>query len=98
VLINRPELPPAGAGESSIRPVAAAIANAVFDATGVPLRRADRRADTAILECRGFASEIISCSPFWWPNRDWDEPVCRDSRRGRGRRRNLQGADGTQPG
>ena len=34
VLINRPELPPAGAGESSIRPVAAALANAVFDATG----------------------------------------------------------------
>ena len=40
VLINRPELPPAGAGESSIRPVAAAIANAIFDATGVRLRRA----------------------------------------------------------
>ena len=40
VLINHPELPPAGAGESSIRPVAAAIANAVFDATGVRLRRA----------------------------------------------------------
>jgi nicotinate dehydrogenase subunit B len=40
VLINHPELPPAGAGESSIHPVAAAIANAVFDATGVRLRRA----------------------------------------------------------
>ena len=40
VLLNHPELPPAGAGESSIRPVAAAIANAVFDATGVRLRRA----------------------------------------------------------
>ena len=40
VLINRPELPPAGAGESSIRPVAAALANAVFDATGVRLRPA----------------------------------------------------------
>jgi nicotinate dehydrogenase subunit B len=39
VLINRPELPPAGAGESSIRPVTAALANAVFDATGVRLRR-----------------------------------------------------------
>jgi CO/xanthine dehydrogenase Mo-binding subunit len=39
VLINRPELPPAGAGESSIRPVAA-LANAVFDATGLRLRRA----------------------------------------------------------
>ena len=40
MLLNRPELPPAGAGESSIRPVAAAIANAVFDATGVRLGRA----------------------------------------------------------
>ena len=40
VLINHPALPPAGAGESSIRPVAAALANAVFDATGVRLRRA----------------------------------------------------------
>lgn len=40
VLINSPELPPAGAGETSIRPVAAAIAYAVFNATGVRLRRA----------------------------------------------------------
>jgi nicotinate dehydrogenase subunit B len=40
VLINRTELPPYGAGEAAIRPVAAAIANAIFDATGVRLRRA----------------------------------------------------------
>jgi CO/xanthine dehydrogenase Mo-binding subunit len=39
VLINHPELPPTGAGEGSTRPVAAAIANAVFDATGVRIRR-----------------------------------------------------------
>jgi CO/xanthine dehydrogenase Mo-binding subunit len=32
-------IPPADAGESSIRPVAAVLANAVFDATGVRLRR-----------------------------------------------------------
>jgi len=39
VLIDRPEIAPSGAGEPSIRPVAAAIANAIFDATGVRMRR-----------------------------------------------------------
>ena len=39
VLIDRPEIDPSGAGEPSIRPVAAAIANAIFDATGVRMRR-----------------------------------------------------------
>ena len=43
MLLNRPDLPPAGTGESSIRLVAAAIANAVFDASGVRLRRAPPR-------------------------------------------------------
>jgi nicotinate dehydrogenase subunit B len=40
MLINRPELRPMGAGEPSTRPVAAALANAIFDATGVRQRRA----------------------------------------------------------
>jgi nicotinate dehydrogenase subunit B len=39
VLIDRPDLAPTGSGEPSIRPVAAAIANAIFDATGVRIRR-----------------------------------------------------------
>ena len=39
VLIDRPEIAPSGAGEPSIRPVASAIANAIFDATGVRIRR-----------------------------------------------------------
>ena len=38
VLINRPEVAPTGAGEPSTRQVAAAIANAIFDATGTRLR------------------------------------------------------------
>jgi CO/xanthine dehydrogenase Mo-binding subunit len=37
-LIDRPEQPPLGAGEAASTPVPAALANAVFDATGVRLR------------------------------------------------------------
>ena len=37
-LIDRPTLPPTGAGEAACTPVGAALANAVFDATGVRLR------------------------------------------------------------
>jgi CO/xanthine dehydrogenase Mo-binding subunit len=40
VLIDRPEVPPTGAGEPTMRCIPAAVANAVFDATGVRLRRA----------------------------------------------------------
>jgi len=40
VLINRPEMPALGGGEPSSAPIAAAIANAIFDATGVRLRQA----------------------------------------------------------
>jgi nicotinate dehydrogenase subunit B len=40
VLINHPELPSSGAGEPSSRAIAAAIANAVFDATGARVRQA----------------------------------------------------------
>ena len=39
VLIDHPELAPSGAGEPSTRPVAAAIANAIYDAAGVRIRR-----------------------------------------------------------
>lgn len=40
VLINRPEMPALGGGEPSSAPIAAAIANAIFDAVGVRLREA----------------------------------------------------------
>jgi CO/xanthine dehydrogenase Mo-binding subunit len=36
---NRPDLPPYGAGEAAMKPMIAAVANAIFDATGVRLRR-----------------------------------------------------------
>jgi CO/xanthine dehydrogenase Mo-binding subunit len=39
-LIDRPTEPPLGAGEAASAPVAAALANAIFDATGARLRTA----------------------------------------------------------
>jgi nicotinate dehydrogenase subunit B len=40
---NRPDLPHYGAGEAACKPMIAAVANAIFDATGVRLRRAPFR-------------------------------------------------------
>jgi CO/xanthine dehydrogenase Mo-binding subunit len=37
-LLDHPELPLLGAGEAATAPVAAALANAIFDATGARLR------------------------------------------------------------
>jgi CO/xanthine dehydrogenase Mo-binding subunit len=37
-LINRPELPPLGAGEGTQGPIAAAVGNALFHAAGIRLR------------------------------------------------------------
>jgi CO/xanthine dehydrogenase Mo-binding subunit len=39
ILLDRPDQPLLGAGEAATAPVAAAVANAVFDATGVRLRQ-----------------------------------------------------------
>jgi nicotinate dehydrogenase subunit B len=39
VLLNRPDLPAVGVGEASTKNVWAGLSNAVFDATGVRLRR-----------------------------------------------------------
>jgi nicotinate dehydrogenase subunit B len=38
VLLDQPDVPSAGAGETPIIALAPAIANAIFDATGVRLR------------------------------------------------------------
>jgi CO/xanthine dehydrogenase Mo-binding subunit len=54
VLVNgdpnpgRPDLPPYGAGEASLKPMLAAIANAIHDASGVRIRRVPFRADRVL--------------------------------------------------
>jgi len=45
---NRPDLPPYGAGEASLKPMMAVIANAIYDATGVRIRRVPFRADRVL--------------------------------------------------
>ncbi|MDQ1474407.1 MAG: nicotinate dehydrogenase subunit [Bryobacterales bacterium] len=45
---DRPDLPPYGAGEASLKPMLAAIGNAIFDATGVRIRRVPFRAERVL--------------------------------------------------
>ena len=45
---NRPDLPHYGAGEAAMKPVIAAVANAIFDATGVRLRRVPFRKERVL--------------------------------------------------
>jgi CO/xanthine dehydrogenase Mo-binding subunit len=45
---NRPDLPHYGAGEASHKPMIAAVANAVYDATGVRLRRVPFRRERVL--------------------------------------------------
>ena len=45
---NLPDLPHYGAGEASMKPMIAAVANAIFDATGVRLRRVPFRKERVL--------------------------------------------------
>jgi CO/xanthine dehydrogenase Mo-binding subunit len=61
VLINRPDAEAMGAGETSITLAAAAIGNAIFDATGARLREVPFTADRvkhAIESLRGTAARL----------------------------------------
>jgi CO/xanthine dehydrogenase Mo-binding subunit len=61
VLVNgdpnpaRPDLPPYGAGEAACKPMMAAVANAIFDATGVRLRRVPFRAARVLAALKASA-------------------------------------------
>src|SRR5207249_8894542 len=57
VLINRPEMEALGAGEPSIVPVPAAIANAAFDATGVPFREDPPTPQRALTTLKGAGAK-----------------------------------------
>jgi nicotinate dehydrogenase subunit B len=49
---DRPDLPHYGAGEAVCKPLVAAVANAIFDATGVRLRRVPFRDERMLAALR----------------------------------------------
>jgi CO/xanthine dehydrogenase Mo-binding subunit len=49
---DRPDLPPYGAGEASHKPMIAAVANAIYDATGVRMRRPPFRRERVLAALR----------------------------------------------
>jgi CO/xanthine dehydrogenase Mo-binding subunit len=51
-------IPPSGAGEPSTRPTAAAIANAIFDATGVRVRRQPMNAQTVLAALKAGGKNV----------------------------------------
>ncbi len=59
-LIDHPEMAPFGGGEATCRPIAAALANAIFDATGARLRQVP------------FAAEKVKAG---WAQALMDEPL-----------------------
>ena len=77
VLLDRPEIPSAGAGETPIVAIAPAIANAIFAATGVRLRSLPlvprgRRAGLT----EGRAGRARSCSEFALQTSPESAPPC----------------------
>ena len=49
---DRPDLPHYGAGEAVCKPLIAAVANAIYDATGVRLRRVPFRDERVLAELK----------------------------------------------
>jgi CO/xanthine dehydrogenase Mo-binding subunit len=50
---KRPDLPHYGAGETVCKPMLAAVANAIFDATGVRIRRLPLRPERVLAALKG---------------------------------------------
>ncbi|SDF24398.1 molybdopterin cofactor-binding domain-containing protein [Limimaricola pyoseonensis] len=71
LLIERPDEPPLGVGESAAVPSAAAISNAIFDATGVRMREAPftpERMRAALREA-GYDAVAVDAAPAPRPRR-----------------------------
>ncbi|WP_369724615.1 molybdopterin cofactor-binding domain-containing protein [Bradyrhizobium sp. LLZ17] len=80
LLLPRPDQPPLGVGESASVPSAAAIANAIFDATGVRFREPPFTPERILRGLRGDAAarpQALPAPPRPQPSRIWQNPFAK---------------------
>lgn len=80
LMLPRPDQPPLGVGESASVPSAAAIANAIFDATGVRFREPPFTPERILKGLRGDAAATPQALPAPaapQPSRIWQNPFAR---------------------
>jgi nicotinate dehydrogenase subunit B len=80
LMLPRPDQPPLGVGESASVPSAAAIANAIFDATGVRFRELPFTPERILSGLRGEAQPIAAALPAPAPSPPsvrWQNPFSR---------------------
>lgn len=75
LLIERPDAPALGVGESAAVPAAAAIANAIFDATGVRLREAPFTPEKIRLALLGQTPTPLPSTPPTRRKRRWAQAL-----------------------
>ena len=80
LMLPRPDQPPLGVGESASVPSAAAIANAIFDATGVRFREPPFTPERILRGLHGEAAPVPQALPAPAappPSRIWDNPFAK---------------------
>ena len=82
LMLPRPDQPPLGVGESASVPSAAAIANAIFDATGVRFRELPFTPERILAELRGEQPAASRTLPLPEPNAQvsidrWQNPFAK---------------------
>ena len=94
-MLPRQDQPPLGVGESASVPSAAAIANAIFDATGVRFRELPFTPERILAGLRGeqgcgAGPDAAGCAAAARCDRPMAKSVCRPARRLRDRRRTVR--------
>lgn len=80
LMLPRPDQPPLGVGESASVPSAAAIANAIFDATGVRFREPPFTPERILRGLRGDVAatpQVLPAPAAPQPSRIWQNPSAR---------------------